>query len=400
MDFEDSSADASFRAEVSALLAPHARASTLGLDAGGIHDLAAAVQDARAWQRTLHELGWAVPGWPRAFGGRGLTPGQAVIWGQECARSGRARSMLTGGLDMLGPTLIAHANDAQKLRFLEPTARGDVMWCQLFSEPGAGSDLAALSTRAVLEGDTWLVNGQKLWSSFANYADWGFLLARTEPNQPKHAGISFLLVDMRSPGVEVRPLVEMTGGNHFNEVFFTDVRVPDAQRVGARGAGWAIARTTLANERLSIGQMAPLEPLRRLFAHLAARGVSRDSALAAEAAQLYAWAKALDLLGARVLTKISRGENPSSEAALMKNAAGEVLGRAARIGLEASGEDALGGSGEWQHRYLYAPSLHIGGGTDDVMKNVAAEQVLGLPREPDPWKTTPFEQLPRGGAKR
>ncbi len=396
MDFDDSPEEAAFRTEVRALLAPHPRGEVLGVDAGGSHDLARAVADARAWQRTLFELGWAVPSWPRAYGGRGLTPGQAVIWGQECARIGRGRSMLMGGLDMLGPTLIAHASDELKRRFLEPTARGDIMWCQLFSEPGAGSDLAALGTRAVLDGDHWIVNGQKLWSSFANHADWGFLLVRSEPEKPKHAGITFLLVDMRTQGVEVRPLIEMTGGNHFNEVFFTDVRVPDANRVGARGAGWAIARTTLGNERLSIGQLAPLEPVRRLCVHLAAHGVRRDSALASDAAQLYAWAKGLDLLGARVLTKLSRGENPSAEAALMKNAAGEVLGRAARIGLAASGSDALGGSGEWQHRYLYAPSLHIGGGTDDVMKNVAAEQVLGLPREADPWKSTPFAELPRG----
>ena len=399
MDFDDTPEEAAFRAEVRALLAPHARPEVLGVDAGG-HDLAATVAESRAWQRMLAQLGWAAPSWPREYGGRGLSFGQAFVWSQECSRAGRGRNLLMAGLEMLGPTLIAHASDAQKQRFLEPTARGEIMWCQLFSEPGAGSDLAALATRATLDGDDWIVNGQKLWSSFANHADWGFLLVRSEPDRPKHAGITFLLVDMRTPGVEVRPLIEMTGGNHFNEVFFTDVRVPDALRVGARGNGWAIARTTLGQERLSIGHLAPLEPVQRLFAHLAARGVRSDSALAGEAAQLYAWAKGLDLLGARVLTKISRGENPSAEAALMKNAAGEVLGRLARIGLEASGADALGASDEWQYRYLYAPSLHIGGGTDDVMKNVAAEQVLGLPREPDPWKDTPFEALPRGGAKR
>jgi alkylation response protein AidB-like acyl-CoA dehydrogenase len=399
VDFDDNADEAAFRAEVRALLAPHARPDALGVDAGS-HDLTATVAEARAWQRTLAELGWAAPSWPREYGGRGLSAAQAVIWSQECARAGRGRNLLMAGLDMLGPTLIAHASEAQKQRFLEPTARGEIMWCQLFSEPGAGSDLAALATRGVLEGDTWVVNGQKLWSSFANHADWGFLLVRSDPDAPKHAGITFLLVDMRSPGVEVRPLIEMTGGNHFNEVFFSGVHVSDANRVGARGAGWAIARTTLANERLSIGAMSALEPVRRLFAHLAACGVRRGSALATEAAQLHAWARALDLLGARVQTKLARGENPAAEATLMKNAAGEVLGRAARLGLEACGDDALGGTGEWQHRFLYAPSLHIGGGTDDVMKNVAAEQVLGLPREPDPWRATPFAQLPRGGPKR
>ncbi len=399
MDFDDSPREADFRAEVRALLAPHARAQAPSVDAGGGHDLAALVADARAWQRTLFELGWAAPAWPRAFGGRELSLAELVIWGQECARAGRGRSLLTAGLDMLGPTLIEHGSAEQQQRFLPPTARADIVWCQLFSEPGAGSDLAALATRAALLGDHWLVNGQKLWSSFANHADWGFLLVRSDPDRPKHAGISYLLVDMRSPGVEVRPLIEMTGGNHFNEVFFSDVRVPDANRVGPRGEGWAIARTTLANERLAIGQGAPLEPVQRLFAHLRERGVARDSGLAAEAARVYAWAKGLELLGARVLTKIARGEG-AAEAPLLKNAAGEVGGRVARLGLEASGAEALGGTGEWAHRYLYAPSLHIGGGTDDVMKNVTAEQALGLPRDPDPLRNTPFAELPRGGRAR
>jgi alkylation response protein AidB-like acyl-CoA dehydrogenase len=399
VDFDDAPGEAAFRAEVRALLAPHARSEPLSVEAGGAHDLARLVADARAWQRTLHALGWAVPAWPRAFGGRELSLAELVIWGQECARVGRGRSLLTAGLDMLGPTLVDHASVEQQQRFLPPTARADIVWCQLFSEPGAGSDLASLATRAELVGDHWVVNGQKLWSSFANHADWGFLLVRSEPEQPKHAGITYLLVDMRSPGVEVRPLIEMTGGNHFNEVFFSDVRVPDANRVGPRGGGWAIARTTLANERLAIGQGAPLEPVQRLFAHLRARGVARDSALAGEAARVHAWAKGLELLGARVLTKIARGEG-AAEAPLLKNAAGEIGGRVARLGLEASGAEGLGGSGEWVHRYLYAPSLHIGGGTDDVMKNVIAEQALGLPRDADPHRGTPFAELPRGPRRR
>ena len=307
--------------------------------------------------------------------------------------------MLSGGLDMLGPTLIQHGSDAQKARFLGPTARGDILWCQLFSEPGAGSDLASLATRAVRAGDGWLVNGQKVWSSFANHADFGFLLARTDPSVPKHAGIGFFLVDMKTPGIEVRPLVEMTGGNHFNEVFFTDVRVPGENGVGAPGAGWAIARTTLAHERRSIGSFSALEPFERVAKLVRERGGS-DAASADELARLYCWARALDLLAARVDTHIARGLDPGRAALVMKNAIGDVMLRAADLGMRALGADALAADSPLHHDFLFAPSMHIGGGSEEVLKNVAAEQGLGLPREPDAWKGVPFEKLPRSGGGR
>ena len=187
MEFDDSPEEAAFRTEVRALLAPHAPPEAQRYRGG--HDLGALLAQQRAWQAVLFEHGWAVPGWPREYGGRGLTAGQRQIWGEELRRIGRIGSMLTGGIDMLGPTLIQHGSAEQKARFLEPTARGDILWCQLFSEPGAGSDLASLATRATPDGDGWRVNGQKVWSSFANHADMGFLLARTDPSAPKHAGI-------------------------------------------------------------------------------------------------------------------------------------------------------------------------------------------------------------------
>jgi alkylation response protein AidB-like acyl-CoA dehydrogenase len=300
---------------------------------------------------------------------------------------------------MLGPTLIQHGSEAQKARFLGPTARADIVWCQLFSEPGAGSDLAALATRAIRDGDDWLVTGQKVWSSFANHAEMGFLLARTDPSLPKHAGIGFFLVDMRAPGVEVRPLIEMTGGNHFNEVFLSGVRVPDEHLVGGPGAGWTLARTTLLHERLSIGSFSSLDPFVRVAEAVRARG-GADPITADELARLYVRARALDLLGARVRTQLARGRDPGPAALVMKNAMADLWMAASELGMRTLGADALAADGEFQHDFLFAPSMHIGGGTEEVVKNVAAEQGLGLPREPDASKGVPFDTLPRSGGAR
>ena len=397
MNFDDSPGEATFRAEVRALLEPHWPREPLRYRGG--HDLGALLAEQRAWQRILFAAGWAVPGWPREHGGRGLGAGERQIWGEELRRIGRGGSMLTGGLDMLGPTLIEHGSADQKARFLEPTARGDILWCQLFSEPGAGSDLASLATRAVPDGEGWLVNGQKVWSSFANHAEMGFLLARTDPAAPKHAGIGFFLVDMKTPGIEVRPLIEMTGGNHFNEVFFSEVRIPGANLVGGPGAGWTLARTTLMHEWLSIGAFSALEPVERVVQQVRAQG-GADPATAAELARLYAWAKALDLLSARVRTRLARGQDPGPGALVMKNAVSDVMLRAADLGMRVLGAEALAADGAFHHDFLFAPSMHIGGGTEEVVKNVAAEQGLGLPREPDATRGVPFAALARSGAAR
>jgi alkylation response protein AidB-like acyl-CoA dehydrogenase len=397
MDFEDSPDEAAFRAEVRAFLAPHAPRE--GLRYRGGHGLASMLAGQRAWQRTLFDAGWAVPAWPREYGGRGLTAGQRQIWGEELRRIGRADSMLGGGINMLGPTLIQHGSAAQKARFLGPTARADIVWCQLFSEPGAGSDLAALATRALRDGDDWVVTGQKVWSSFANYADMGFLLARTDPSLPKHAGIGFFLVDMRAPGIEVRPLIEMTGGNHFNEVFLNGVRVPGENLVGGPAAGWTLARTTLMHERLSIGSFSSLDRFVRVAEAVRARG-GADPAAADELARLYVRARALDLLAARVRTQLAHGRAPGPSALVMKNAMADLWMTASELGMRTLGADALAADGEFQHDFLFAPSMHIGGGSEEVVKNVAAEQGLGLPREPDASKGVPFEKLARSGGAR
>ncbi len=393
MDFEDTPEEAAFRAEARAFLDAHAPPGGLRRERGP--DLAASVARQRAWQRLLHEHGWSVPSWPAEWGGRALTPAHGVIWRQECARVGVGEGELNPGLSMLGPTLIAHGTDDQRARYLEPTARGDLLWTQLFSEPGSGSDLASLGTRALRDGDDWVVNGQKVWSSFANHADMGFLLVRSDPTLPKHAGVTFLLVDMHAPGVEVRPLIEMTGGNHFNEVFFSDVRVPDADRVGPAGGGWGVARTTLMHERSSIGGLSPLAHVEKLLAFVRERELRVTPVVADRIAKLYTRAKGLDLLSKRMQTAVSHGGTPGAEGSVMKNAIADLMIDAADIGMTLLGDEALGAGHPYEHDFLFAPSMDIGGGTREIMKNLVAEQVLGLPREPDAFKGRPFDEIPR-----
>jgi alkylation response protein AidB-like acyl-CoA dehydrogenase len=272
--------------------------------------------------------------------------------------------------------------------------RGDLLWCQLFSEPGAGSDLAGLQTRALRSGDGWVVTGQKTWSSFAHFADWGYLLARTDSDVPKHRGISYFLLDMKTPGIEVRPLRQITGAAMFNEVFLEDVRIPDANRLGREGGGWAVANTTLMYERMAMGGLDRQFSFDDLVALAKASDRPLDGVLRDELARLYTWGKALELLNARIMTKIGRGENPMTESSVVKLALARLYSKAGELGLRLQGSDALGW-GAWQKHFLEAPAFHIAGGTDEVQKNIAAERVLGLPREPDPSRELPFRELPR-----
>jgi alkylation response protein AidB-like acyl-CoA dehydrogenase len=246
MHIGDSPDEAAFRAEAAAWLttvaAPRQTGESMHYD-----DLAAHVAECRTWQRTLYDNGWAGITWPKAFGGRGGTSLQASIFAEEQSRFDVSTGSFAVATGMVGPTLMAHGTPEQQQRYLDGMLRGDEVWCQLFSEPGAGSDLAGLGTRAVLDGDEWIVNGQKVWTSLGQFAEFGILLARTDPDVPKHRGITYFIVDMRSPGIEVRPLVQMTGTAHFNEVFLTDVRIPAANVVGEVGNGWKVAQTTLTS---------------------------------------------------------------------------------------------------------------------------------------------------------
>jgi acyl-CoA dehydrogenase len=272
---------------------------------------------------------------------------------------------------------------------------GDEIWCQLFSEPGAGSDLAGLSARAVRDGDAWVVTGQKTWCSGAHYADLGILLARTDPNGSRHDGITYFLMDMRAPGVEVRPLRQMTGGSHFNEVFLDAVRIPDANRLGPEGGGWRVAMTTLLNERMAMAGLERMFSFDALAEEARRRPERVDGVLRDEFARLYAWVKALDLLNARITTKLGRGAIPAAESSVVKLAVARIFTKAGEVGLRLLGSEAALRRSPWADLWLLAPSLHIAGGTDEIQKNVAAQRVLGLPREPRGERGGPLGERPR-----
>jgi alkylation response protein AidB-like acyl-CoA dehydrogenase len=394
MDFRDSEREAGFRAEARAFLEAHRPAKWQHPFDDDV-DEEALLSGSKAWQRMLYENGWGAILWPKEFGGRGLGPIEAIIWNQELVRLGLGESIFVVGTAMAGPTIIAHGTPEQKSRYLEPLARGDEIWCQLFSEPGAGSDLAALSARAVREGNDWVVSGQKTWCSGAHYADFGILLTRSDPSVPKHAGITYFLLDMHAPGVEIRPLRQMSGGSHFNDVFLNEVRIPDANRLGPAGAGWGAAMTTLLNERMALGGTGGFFSFDDLAAFARANKERIDGVTRDQLARLFTWNKTLDLLNARVVTKLGRGVIPDAESSVMKLALGRILTLGGELGLRLAGPDALLRHGSWQHQFLTAPSLHIAGGTDEIQKNVVAERVLGLPREPRVDRDVPFDKIPR-----
>jgi alkylation response protein AidB-like acyl-CoA dehydrogenase len=394
VDVRDSEKEAAFRSE--------ARAFLDAQRANHPPDLREAMIDERrfldrfrAWQEMLFEHGWASITWPKQYGGRGLGPTEQIIWNQELARVGISESPFLQAVSLAGPTIIAHGNDAQKARHLEPILRGREIWCQLFSEPGAGSDLASLATRAERSGDDWIVSGQKTWCSGGHRAAWGILIARTDPSVPKHRGITYFLVDMHSPGVEVRPLPQIDGSVHFNEVFLNEVRVPDANRLGPEGSGWQVTMTTLMNERMAIGGMGRLFSFESLVEAARANPQRVDAVMRDELARLYTWTRILDLLNARVITKLGRGAIPDAEGSVIKLVIARTYTKAAELGMRLVGPEAMLSEGEWPHHFLMAPALHIGGGTDEIQKNVCAERVLGLPRESRADRDVPFQDLPR-----
>jgi acyl-CoA dehydrogenase len=394
MDFRDSPREAAFRAEATAFLDAHAPRSFRSYTTEGA-DMEEVFAEHVAWQKTLAQHGWGALTWPKPYGGRGLGPIEQIIWNEELTKRGAAHSMLAVGIGMAGPTLIAHGTEAQKQRYLAKLLHADEVWCQLFSEPGAGSDLASLATRAVRSGDDWVVNGQKTWCSGAQHAQFGILIARTDPKAPKHKGITYFLLDMKTPGIEVRPLVEMTGEARFNEVFLNDVRVPDAARLGPLHGGWGVTQTTLLNERMAMGGLSSLLDFDKLLAFVREQGAAADPLVRDEVARVYVELRSLQLLNARVVTKLGRGQMPTAESSVMKLALARVMTRAAEAAMKAMGPGALLRRGFWQNEFLFAPAWHIAGGTDQVQKNVCAERVLGLPKDPHDPKDIPFDELPR-----
>jgi acyl-CoA dehydrogenase len=411
MDFNDTPQEAEFRARCRAWLEKNAEPLDPNETAPnplGEREDAATIQAAKDWQAKKFDEGWAVLTWPKEYGGQGLGRMEQVIWNQEEAKFKTPPNIYTIGHGMLGPTIMAHGTDAQKERYIRTMARGQEVWCQLFSEPAAGSDLAGLQTRATRDGDDWVINGQKIWSTGAHYSKWGMIVCRHDPDAAKHAGLTYFIVDMESPGVEVRPIKQINGGSGFNEVFFSDVRVPDANRLGGVGDGWRVALTTLMNERVAIGAGASSGRFRDLFrlarkARRNGRPAMEDSAVRQRLADFYITAKGLQFTGYRTLSAISRGATPGPEGSIGKAVGAPMGQQMAAFALELQGatgglldDSAVPMDALWQETYLGAPGLRIAGGTDEILKNIVAERVLGLPPEIRVDKNKPFREVPTG----
>jgi alkylation response protein AidB-like acyl-CoA dehydrogenase len=389
----ETAAEAAFRAEVAAALAARLEVrddrATFTVMGAGSDDL----ESGRQFLAVLAEGGFAVPSWPVEHGGMGASPDQAAIVGQELSRFATPDLYpFMVGVGLVGPTLMTHAPPDQQKRWLANIRSGKEIWCQLFSEPDAGSDLAGLKARAQRDGDLWRVTGSKVWSSRAHYADWGLLLARTDFSVPKHAGITAFAIDMKAPGVDVRPLRQMNGDVHFNEVFLDDAPIPDGDRIGVVGDGWRVAITTLMHERGSIGggfgvSRDQLIELGREH-DVATDPVARDRLVQAIAA--------LDvsrMTGQRARAAARSGRPPGPEGSGAKLRMAGTLKAIADLGLDLEGPAGVVGPAaedQWQTLFLMAPSLSIRGGTDEIQRNILGERILGLPPEPRVDKDRPF----------
>ncbi|HUO45387.1 MAG TPA: acyl-CoA dehydrogenase family protein [Acidimicrobiia bacterium] len=339
---------------------------------------------AREWQRRKFEEGWAGVAWPSEFGGRGGSPVEQIIFDQEESDFDVPRDALIVGLGWCGPALLYLGNQQQRDRYIKPLLAGDEVWCQLFSEPGAGSDLAALTTRAIRDGEEWVIEGQKVWTTFAHLSDWGLCIARTDPDQPKHKGLSAFVVDMSSSGVGAKPMRQMTGAANFNEVFLDGVRVPDSNRVGEVGDGWRVVITTFMFERMGVlvGRGSMLEASRRLLP--GSRRTSDDWV------RNWIQGRVLAFTALRQLTAISKGQIPGPEGSvgklmgtlILSDLYGQAVANLGPAGMLAAGDAP--DDGEWQDAFLGTPGLRIGGGTDQIQRNIIAERVLGLPKDPPP----------------
>jgi acyl-CoA dehydrogenase len=367
------------------------------------------LQAAKDWQRTRYENGFGWISGPPEYGGQGLTPAHELIYNSieseyDVPDTG---TLSVIGLGMIGPTILAHGQQAIKDRYLPALYGGDIIACQLFSEPGAGSDLAGLQTRAVADGNEWVLDGQKVWTSIARQSQIGMALCRTDVNAPKHKGITAFLVDMTAPGVDVRPLRQMTGGSDFNEVFLTGVRVPDDHRLGEVNAGWRVALTTLMNERATVGgdrggTVAEALTPERLAALMRATGTLDDGALRRDLSELLADLLAAGHLNRRAARAMQAGMTPGPERSVAKLMHAQNLTRAAHFVSRVLGPRVIADTGEWgtyawAELLLATPALRILGGTEEVMKNILAERVLKLPKEPGIDSTSPFRELPRSG---
>ena len=402
MDFADTKEEAAFRQEAADWLKANAPSKQ---DLEGMDEIEAA----KFWQKKKYDAGWACITWNKEFGGRGATAIQSVIWNQEESKYDVPQGVFQIGQGMAAPTLMTWGQPEHHERYLPKLASGEEIWCQLFSEPAGGSDLAALRTKAEKEGDDWIINGQKIWTSGAHYSDYGILVVRTDPNVAKHKGLSYFFLDMKSPGVEIKPIKQLTGGAGFNEVYFTDVRIPDSQRLGEVGQGWQVALTTLMNERAAIGGGGGgvnVDLAYKIASEVMIDGktATQDSAVRAKLANWYVQESGLKFTGYRSMTALSKGTTPGPE-----NSIGKLVGAPKNQEMASFCMDLMEMNGAiWdeelskeaglvQMSYMGSPGLRIAGGTDEIMANIIAERVLGLPQEPRMDKGMPFTDVPTGG---
>jgi alkylation response protein AidB-like acyl-CoA dehydrogenase len=337
----------------------------------------------RAWQRRLHEDDWAGVSWPKDYGGRGATLVEQAIYNEELARAQAPSTANVLGLAMGGPTVIAHGTEEQKRRYLEPILSADEIWCQGFSEPEAGSDLASLKTRAVRDGDEWVVTGQKVWTTLAHHAKWCMLVARTDQDAPRHKGLTYFLMDMEQDAIQVRPLRQITGEAEFNELFIEEARIPHENILGGEGNGWAVAITTLMHERATLAfglQIRVKITLSELLAEARESGAAEDPVIRDRLAQLYIESEVLRLNALRGLSAIMRTGVPGPEGSLGKWQWADVNQALTELALELRGERAVLDDDRWTYRFLRARANSIEGGTTEILKNIVAERVLGLPR--------------------
>ena len=416
MNFDDTPEEAAFRARAKAFIAanaPHELAAELAMSGFGHLHLKGTnpIAAAKAWQKKKFDAGWAALRWPKAYGGAEASPIEQVIFSQEEGVFGKLSGTFIIGHGMCGPTMMAWAKEEQKRKFLPRLASGEDIWCQLFSEPAAGSDLAGIRTSAVKQGDEWVVNGQKIWTSGARDSDWGLLITRTDPTVAKHRGLTMFFFDMKSPGVEVRPIWQMNEESVFNEVYFTDVRIPDVQRLGEVGQGWTVALTTLMNERMAIGggMATGFSQIYDLCKTIETPNgpALEDPAVCAALAGFSVKASGLRYSAFRSMSALSRGEQPGPENSIGKLVAGSLMQEIAKYALDLEGEAGLIqepgvaiDGGRFQAMLLRSPATRIEGGSDEVLRNIIAERVLGLPADIRTDKDVPFDKIPTGAVTR
>ena len=407
MDFNDTPQEAEFRAKCRAWLEANAELKTKKTNSAKNMNLGnkSLLEAAAEWQKKKYDAGWAMIHWPKEFGGIGATPIERIIWAQEESKFNVPKGVYEIGLGMAGPVMMEYATDEQKERYLPPMAEGKEIWCQLFSEPSAGSDVAGLRSKAVQDGKNWIVNGQKVWTSGAHFSDFGILVVRHDPGLEKHKGLTFFFVDMKSPGIEVKPIKQLTGGSSFNEVYFNDVVIPDSQRLGEIGDGWKVAITTLMNERLAVGDADGVDANE---AFELAKKHDKDgeqlidnNAVRESIADWYCEASGLKNTKLRTMSALSRGDTPGPEASITKIVSANKLQAIGNFGMDSSDMSGMLMDEEsdfikFQMAWMGAAGLRIAGGTDEILKNIIAERVLGLPQEARADKGLAFKDIPNG----